>query len=421
MGLTSIWGIYHDDGSAPATGRQQDVKQALSVDAALSRVQSEAEMTAKSAITAATAGLLLIAVDAPEPESYLVGSNFRGYTVVTRRNFQDALESSGAVVEDDVRILSIIDAPSREIYTHGPNYRALPPTTPAPTSTTPGILPLHTLRDYARRKFSAPRHTTAKAVVALVVDDYPADTLNLWAPEMDARGFKWSWCMNANTFDSGYMYSRFSAGKSWEDVRALDPARVEIVNHGASHQDVSAASAMQDEIAGSRRRLMQYTGQDVLGFAPPGCDFPEGVRFKTSPTLQTAGETGIIGTAYELYAHGHHAWATGIMDDYTIRQPVHRLDGAPRMGAGRTWIQHADDRGVKPGGIGDAMLKIAMDNYMGVIFSLHACYIEGGMLSKNMTLQGLRGFLDRLKALADAGEIEIVTLSEWHFTTLGDK
>lgn len=363
----------------------------------------------------------LVKIDASSPSTFLVGSNFKGFPVVTSSSMPEEIQNHQIITASDSRLLSKIDAPSREIYTHGTNYRALPPVLPAPVGTNAGMLPLHTLRDYARRKFSAPRHTTAKAVVALVVDDYPADTLNLWAPEMDARGFKWSWCMNADTFDSGYMYSRFSAGKSWEDVRALDPARVEIVNHGASHQDVSAVSAMQDEIAGSRRRLMQYTGQDVLGFAPPGCDFPEGVRFKTSPTLQTAGETGIIGTAYELYAHGHHAWATGIMDDYTIRQPVHRLDGSPRMGAGRTWIQHADDRGVKPGGIGDAMLKIAMDNHMGVIFSLHACYIEGGMLTKNMTMQGLRGFLDRLKALADAGEIEIVTLSEWHFTTLGDK
>lgn len=80
MGVTQKWAIYHDDGNQQALGRQQDIKQAVSVDAALTRAQAESmeasqKLVADKATVAAAAALG--SVDARSFAGGLVGANFR--------------------------------------------------------------------------------------------------------------------------------------------------------------------------------------------------------------------------------------------------------------------------------------------------------------------------------------------------------
>lgn len=146
MGLTSRWGIYHDDGSAPATGRQQDVKQALSVDAALSRVQSEAEVVAEGLVadkvTVASAAALGT-VDATTFTGGLVGANFRPTWV--------EVAPDGGMPERVKKLVRGIagfievDAPFTSLAVIGENYRSTvlgeaaqaAPTLPAPRFSDP--------------------------------------------------------------------------------------------------------------------------------------------------------------------------------------------------------------------------------------------------------------------------------------------
>ncbi|WP_237223344.1 hypothetical protein, partial [Rothia nasimurium] len=97
----------------------------------------------------------------------------------------------------------------------------------------------------------------------------------------------------------------------------------------------------------------------------------------------------------------------------------HPLDGSPRMNAGRQWLDFGNDGGVAPGGIGEKLIDKAVANGGSVILGLHACYIEGGGAAQRMTRAGIEGFLDRLKARRDSGEIEVVTMTRWHFTEIG--
>lgn len=445
MGTTPTYGIYYDDPSMLALGRTQDQKQAVTIEAALSTVAAGAEASASEkiqqaselmqtqmdALTAEVGESIeavkensLVPIEAKTGGSYEVGTNFRGRLLLSGA---ESLAALGVPSDGDSRLLMSIEAPSSGTYEVGTNFMGRPvgggvssEYVESQVDALPDVAQRELLRDRARRVVAAPRRTTAKAVVAIVADDYPAATLDIFAPMMKARALPWSWALNGNTFDSGYSYAGFSAGKSWADVKAMATADgVEICNHGATHADVTSVAQMKAEIIGSRDRLRAETGQDVLGFIPPGCDFPEGVQFKTAPLISTKGELALVGTAYDRWVNYGHAWATGTMNNPTLNDFVHPLDGAPRMNAGRQWLDFGNDGGVAPGGIGEKLINKAVANGGGVILGLHACYIEGGGAAQRMTRAGVEGFLDRLKARRDAGEIEVVTMTRWHFTEIG--
>ena len=317
-----------------------------------------------------------------------------------------------------------VDAPGPGLWVVGPDGQAVNlvgGTEPDTDGLTVDQTTRAALDAKARRITSAPRRTT-RAVVAIVADDYPADTIDLLAPLMAARSLPWSWCVCGGMFDPGFLYASFTGGKTWADVAALDPAQVELVNHGWSHQDVTDPALLRHEVVESRERIIDETGRDILGWMPAGVDYPEGLRWKTAPLLRTSG-------AEELYHRttggrlilGSHAWATD-----TLQRPgdggliTHPLDGSPRMLAARQWLDYAADAGVEVDGIGDEHVAAAVERGHGVILSLHATHIQGGMAGTNrMTLAGLTGFLDRLEALRDAGEVDVVQMTQWHYSQIG--
>lgn len=125
MGVTQKWGIYHDDGNQQALGRQQDIKQAASVDAALTRAQAESlevaeELVADKATVAAAAALGT--VDARSFAGGLVGANFRPTWVEVARD-GGPTQRVRQVIRDAVGFIQV-DAPFAGLALIGANFRA---------------------------------------------------------------------------------------------------------------------------------------------------------------------------------------------------------------------------------------------------------------------------------------------------------
>lgn len=265
--------------------------------------------------------------------------------------------------------------------------------------------------------------TSPRAQVALLVDDYPADTLNLWAPACASRGIPWSWAIPGGIFEPGHKYAAYVGGKTWADVAALDPAVVELVNHSWSHDDVTAVEAMWREVIESRDEIRAQTGRDCLGWTPPGNDLAEGLRWRTAPLMASSGAELIYteSTAGRLILGGH-AWATD-----TLTRPGDGVvntaprDGAPSQLTGRVWVDNtATDVAIAPGGRADVAVQTAVDRGHGVILSLHPTHIEGGMAGTNkMTTAAVGAWLDRLAARRTAGDIDIVLMTPWQYTRIG--
>jgi lysophospholipase L1-like esterase/peptidoglycan/xylan/chitin deacetylase (PgdA/CDA1 family) len=271
----------------------------------------------------------------------------------------------------------------------------------------------------ARRLNSAPRRTT-KAVVAIVADDYPKSTLDILAPEMASRNLPWSWNVCGGMFDAGFLYSGTHVGtKTWADVTALDPTKVELINHGWSHNDVSDDALMWHEIVESRDRIRTETGREVLGWMPPGVDYP-GLKWKSMPLVRfNGGEDNYPTTVAGRLILDHHAWGTCTLARPGDSDNTHPLDGSPRWLCSRGWIDATGDLGVQVGGQGDTSIAAAIARGHGVILSLHAAYIEGGTQAQRISLAGLRAFLDRVKAARDAGDIDVVLMTPWHYSQIG--
>ncbi|MBF0809124.1 polysaccharide deacetylase family protein [Rothia nasimurium] len=389
--------------------------------------REESALAAIAEVSAGLDGHTLVDINAGSAGSYQLGSNYRSYPVLAGESLLVELEKIGVPTGTDTRLLVELNAPTAGTYEVGSNYRSRTvgggvsaDYVDSQVQALPDVAQRELLRDRARRITAAPRRTTAKAVVALVADDYPRDTIDHLAPLLKARNLPWSWALNGDTFDSGYSYQSFSTGKTWADVKTLaDRDGVEICNHGASHRDVTSISALQAEIVGSRDRLRAETGQDILGFVPPGCDFPEGVNFKSTPLIAREGlELKLVGTAYDQLVNYTHAWATGVFSDPGTNTPCHPLDGSPRMNAGRTWLDAPNNNAIAPGGSAYLWLDKAIELKRGVIFGIHACYMDGASLGGRMTRENLTAWLDRLAQLRDAGTVEVVTMTKWHYTRL---
>lgn len=371
-------------------------------------------------------------VDAPAEGTYFSGTNWLGYPYVTSTNLGSSVYTAvttdprvstfvNTVVESNPRVFSVVDAKAAGVYVSGTNWAGKPL-----DGVTSDVMRKEIYqstyghqRDLIRAKARRIHYRKRdKAQIAIVCDDYPKDTLDIFIPMVKARGIPISWALNANTFDPGYSYLPFSVGKSWADIASLDPKMVEVVNHGATHADVSSVDALEYEIVDSRLRLRAYTGQNVFGWIPPGCNYPEDIRYKTGPLI----------TDEEVYAKSqfsrlvleNHAWATGFQ-----RSPqdgglvTHVMTEFKSDYLGRQWLEQALNGGVKGGGIGDTHVNAAISRKHGVILSLHAYKIEGGMASEpTMSRVELEGFLDRLVALRDAGQVDLVTLSDWYNTII---
>ena len=408
-GATSKWGLPFPTGGDEVIVHGDVQALAVKVDLELGTVGDVAD--AAGALASDAAARALIEVDAPEGLGPIaVGADAQALAL-------DPMSVNPLTTME-------VDAPGAGLWVVGPDGQAVNLVGDEQPDDN-GVIVDQTTRAAldakARRITSAPRRTT-RAVVAIVADDYPADTIDLLAPLMAARSLPWSWCVCGGQFDAGFLYASFAGSKTWADVAALDPAQVELVNHGWSHQDVTDPALLRHEVVESRERIIDETGRDVLGWMPAGVDYPEGLRWKTAPLLRTSG-------AEELYHRttggrlilGSHAWATD-----TLQRPgdggliTHPLDGSPRMLAARQWLDYAADAGVEVDGIGDEHVAAAVERGHGVILSLHATHIQGGMAGTNrMTLAGLTGFLDRLEALRDAGEVDVVQMTQWHYSQIG--
>jgi peptidoglycan/xylan/chitin deacetylase (PgdA/CDA1 family) len=316
-----------------------------------------------------------------------------------------------------------VDAPSDGLWAVGPNGQAVNLLSGGGSTPTPVHAPEPATRlaldAKARRLVCAPRRTT-KAVVAIVADDYPKSTLDILAPEMTSRNLPWSWNVCAGQFDAGFLYSGTHVGtKTWADVAALDPAKVELINHGWSHNDVTDDAMMWHEIVESRDRIRTETGREVLGWMPPGVDYP-GLRWKSMPLVRfNGGEDNYPTTVAGRLILDHHAWGTCTLARPGDTDNTHPLDGSPRWLCSRGWIDASGDLGVQVGGQGDTSIAAAIARGHGVILSLHAAYIEGGTQPQRISLAGLRAFLDRVKAKRDAGDIDVVLMTPWHYSQIG--
>lgn len=262
------------------------------------------------------------------------------------------------------------------------------------------------------------------AVVALTIDDYPRPTLEILVPLLAQRHLPWTWALNADTFDTGYMYAPWSTGLSWADVAAVSPAAVEVANHGASHRDVTDQAAVPAQITGSLTRLRAaLPGQIVQGWVPPGCDYP-GLALKTPP--QARGVSDYQSSVAGRLILTDHAWAVG--QDRRPQDAVGPVitwprDGHPVPVPGRQWLDFPQGAGLQSGGdpasgFGGLCVAAAIARGHGTILGLHAAHLVGQGGQDRYDLAQLIGFLDHLAGLRDAGQIAVVRLSDWMTATV---
>lgn len=256
-------------------------------------------------------------------------------------------------------------------------------------------------------------------VVALAIDDYPRPTLEILAPLLAQRALPWTWALNADTFDPGYMYAPWSTGLSWPDVAALAPATVEVANHGASHRDVTDPAAVAAEITGSLARLRAaLPGRAVQGWVPPGCDYP-GLALKTPPMARGAADY-VPSVAGRLILNDH-AWAVGQdrrPEDAAGPVITWPRDGLPVAVPGRQWLDFPHGAGLQAGGdpaggFGGLCVAAAIARGHGTILGLHAAHLVGQGGQDRYDLAQLTRFLDHLAGLRDADQIAVVRLSDW--------
>ncbi|MCG0238166.1 MAG: polysaccharide deacetylase family protein [Firmicutes bacterium] len=89
---------------------------------------------------------------------------------------------------------------------------------------------------------------------------------------------------------------------TWEQVREMAAAGIEIGSHTATHPDLREleASQLEHEVSGSRKTLEEQVGVPVLFFCYPGGYYDEAAL----AAVQTAGYLGAVTTVFGAAAPG---------------------------------------------------------------------------------------------------------------------
>ena len=237
------------------------------------------------------------------------------------------------------------------------------------------------------------RATTAKGVVVFVLDHgYSAFMDKAW-PDLQARGFPVTWALNTvhpAAIDTG------DTGINWTTIKnlaAANPDTLEIAAHSANHGTVAEREdSLRAAIIDHKTELETLTGQKVDSWVQPGATLGDFVKDNPGSPDDYAGTRAgrMIAATY--------ACATG----YIQSPRTFALDGVPDLGVVGSWL----DTGV--GGLMTYINGVATNGGYTIV-RLHPQYMDQ---AGYITRAQWQGFLDQVKALVDAGDVEVMTFRD---------
>lgn len=231
------------------------------------------------------------------------------------------------------------------------------------------------------------RRIPGKAAIVFRFDHYLNVYRDQIRPLMTARGFKATIAMNSRTWDAAQNNQVTPAeADTWTDV--------EFANHGAHHSDASTAAALYDTIALGQSELQaQLPNHAIDGFIVPGVGGTQYGGWGTGSTLTSFAD-------YEAgrLILGHHAYSTGSGGSVN-----RKMDGQLRQGLSHYGIESRTFAPVK------AAIDSAVASNSALTLMMHPNRLG---TSGNISVADLTQIFDYVKALVDAGEVEVLTLGE---------
>lgn len=237
------------------------------------------------------------------------------------------------------------------------------------------------------------RTVAAKGVVVFVLDHgYNGFMSKAW-PDLQARGFPVTWALNTThptAIDTG------DTGIDWAAIKnlaAANPDGLEIAAHSANHGNVAEREdSLRAAIIDHKTELETRTGQKVDSWVQPGNTLGDFTKDNGGSPEMYAGTTAgrMIAATY--------ACATG----YILTPRTFALDGVPDLGVVGSWL----DTGV--GGLMTYVNSVATNGGYTIV-RLHPQYMDQ---AGYITRAQWQGVLDQIKALVDAGSIEVMTLRD---------
>lgn len=246
------------------------------------------------------------------------------------------------------------------------------------------------VQDLRRRRG---RSTAAKGVVVFVLDHGYSNFMSKAWPDLQARGFPVTWALNTvhpAAIDTG------DTGLDWTAIKnlaAANPNTLEIAAHSASHGNVGEArDALTAAIITHKTVLEERVGQRVDSWIQPGATLGDFVKDNAGTPADYAGTTAgrLIAATY--------AAATG----YIQTPRTFKLDGEPDLGVVGNWLDL---------GVGNTMTYVNSVATSGgyTIIRLHPQYMDQ---AGYITRAQWQGFLGQVKALVDAGTVEVMTFRD---------
>lgn len=237
------------------------------------------------------------------------------------------------------------------------------------------------------------RTTTAKGVVVFVLDHGYSGFMNKAWPDLQARGFPVTWALNTvhpAAIDTG------DTGINWTTIKNLataNPDTLEIAAHSANHGTVAEREdSLRAAIIDHKTELETLTGAKVDSWVQPGATLGNFVKDNPGSPDDYAGTT-----AGRMIA-ANYACATG----YILTPRTFKLDGVPDLGVVGSWL----DTGV--GGLMTYVNSVATNGGYTIV-RLHPQYMDQ---AGYITRTAWQGFLDQVKALVDAGSVEVMTFRD---------
>lgn len=265
----------------------------------------------------------------------------------------------------------------------------------APDALDAGLAHELRVQDLQRRRA---RTTTAKGVVVFVLDHGYAGFMDKAWPDLQARGFPVTWALNTvhpAAIDTG------DTGLDWPTIQGLaaaNPNTLEVAAHSATHGNIAEdPTALRAAIVDHKTVLEDRVGQRVDSWIQPGATLGDFVKDNAGTPDDYAGTTAgrMIAATY--------AAATG----YITTPRTFKLDGTPDLGVVGNWL----DTGV--GSIMTYVNSVATNGGYTIV-RLHPQYMDQ---AGYITRTAWQGFLDQVKALVDAGTVEVMTLRDASVTT----
>lgn len=231
------------------------------------------------------------------------------------------------------------------------------------------------------------RRIAGKAAIVFRFDHYLNVYRDQIRPLMTARGFKATIAMNSRTWDAAQNDQVTPAeADSWTDV--------EFANHGAHHSDASTDAALYDTIALGQSELQaQLPNHAIDGFIVPGVGGTQYGGWGTGSTLTSFAD-------YEAgrLMLGHHAYSTGSGGSVN-----RKMDGQLRQGLSHYGIESRTFAPVK------AAIDSAVASNSALTLMMHPDRLG---TTGNISVADLTQIFDYVKALVDAGDVEVLTLGE---------